>query len=182
MSRQIIMKPQAYGSGGAQDKTLVRQTVHGAFTISSSGGGVINGYTSLDPSTQSDWADFSSAYDEFRVIGASIILAPVQFGVAANGGLMALAFDNDSTGNPGSFTAVQQYANSVYYSVMNSIGPQKYTWWRPTKGGETAITWDDVANPSTSLGSIVFYASGLSASAVYVSAAVELYIEFRGRR
>ncbi len=182
MSRAIVKKPQAYGSGGTQDKTLVRLTCHGASTITSSAGGVINTYFSMDPSTQSDWSDFSSTFDEFRVIGCSIIMAPVQFGVAVSGGLMAVAFDNDSAGNPGSFSAVQQYANSKYYSVVNSTQPVKFTWWRPQKGGETAITWDDVANPSTSLGSLVFYASGLSASTIYVSVATELYIEFRGRR
>ncbi len=184
MSRKNPSKsPSAYGSGGNQDKTLVRATLHGTSTLTTSAGGVINGYISMDPSSSSsDWADFSSTYDEFRIIGVKMIAAPIQFGVAVNGGLIATAFDNDSAANPGSFTAVQQYSNSKYFSAVNSMNPISFTWWRPVKGADTPIIWDDVANPSTSLGSVVFYASGLSASTNYASLALEFYVEFRGRR
>jgi hypothetical protein len=178
-------KAQAYGARESQDTTLVRATVHGqATTFTTSAGGVYNFNVSLDPSALggTDWADFSSTYDEFRIIGVRAVIAPIQFGVAVNGGLIAIAFDNDSATNPGSFSAVQQYSTCKYASAVWSTKPYDFTWWRPTKGKDTPIIWDDVANPSTSLGSIICYGSGLSATTNYLSIAFEFYCEFRGRR
>ncbi len=176
-------KPSVYGSRSNQDRTLVKTTLHGGGFISSSAGGVINTYISMDPSVScTDWADFSATYDEFRVIGCRITMANRQFGVAVNGGLVAVAFDNDSAANPGTFTAVAERSNSDYYAVINSVQPWSKIYWRPYKGGDTAIVWDDVANPSTSLGSIVLYGDSLSASTSYIAYALELYVEFRGRR
>ncbi len=176
--------PRSYGSGVSQDQTLMKATIHGVSTLTSSAGGVINGFLGLDPSTLggTDWADFSSTYDEFRVMGVRLHFANHQFGVAVNGGLIAVAFDNDSAANPGSFSAVQQYSTSSYIPAVWTTKLISKTWWRPQRGAETTITWDDVANPSTSLGSVVFYASGLSASTQYVDIAVEFFVEFRGRR
>jgi len=176
--------PSAFGAGGSQDKTLVRATLHGNGTLTSSGGGVITGAFAMDPSVASgtDWADFSSTYDEFRVLGVRLILAPVQFGVAVNGGLMGLAFDDDSATNPASLSEVQQYATCRYAMVNGFTKLYSFTWWRPTRGAETAVVWNDVANPSGALGSIRIYASGLSASTIYYSYAMEFFVEFRGRR
>lgn len=176
--------PSNFGVGQNQDKTLLRATVHGTGTLTSSVGGVINNVVVMDPSTYtgSDWADFSSTYDEFRVLGIRIHCANHQFGVAVNGGLVALAFDNDTSAAPGSFTAVQQYSTSKYQPAVWFTKTITHTWWRPTKGKETTITWCDVANPSGSLGSIQIYASGLSASTQYIDLAIEAFVEFRGRR
>lgn len=176
--------PAAFGAGTQQDQTLVRATVHGNFTLTSSAGGVIQYNISLDPSTlgATDWADFSSTYDEFRLLGARVTFAPVQFGVAVNGGLGAIAFDNDSGGNPANMSVVQQYSTCRYFMVNGFTKLYSFTWWRPTRGKETAVVWDDVANPSTSIGSIPIYAGGLSANTIYLSLAVEFFIEFRGRR
>ncbi len=187
MSKQhpISQRPTSYGTGRKQDNTFVRATIHGSGTLTTSAGGVINTAVTMDPSsyTGTDWADFSSTYDEFRVVGIRITLAPIQFGVAVNGGLLALAFDNDSSSAPGSFTAVQQYSTSQYYCIVNNTAkPVQFDWWRPTRGAETTQLWYDVANPSGSLGSVVFYASGLSASTSYTSIAIEAFLEFRGRR
>lgn len=177
-------KPAAYGAGQSQDRTFVRATVHGTGTLTSSAGGVVNNFVGMDPSalTGTDWADFSSTYDEFRVIGIRVTHTNHQFGVAVNGGIVAVAFDNDSATAPGSFTAVQQYATSRYMPAVWMTNAIQHTFWRPTLGKETNIPWIDVANPSGSLGSIVYYASGLSASTNYQDVAIELFCEFRGRR
>ncbi len=184
MSKRFYHRSSAYGAQTSSDQTLLRTTVHGSDTVSSSAGGIIQYNISLDPSTAggSDWSDFSSTYDEFRVMGVRVTVFNRQFGVAVNGGAVAIAFDNDSGGNPASFTAVQQYSTCRYFPAVWTGKPISFTWWRPTKGLETAITWDDVANPSTSLGSIPIYASGLSASTSYFQYVVEFFVEFRGRR
>lgn len=182
--RNNAHKPVTYGAGANQDKTLMKATVHGAGTLTSSAGGVINTNISMDPSsyTGTDWGDFSSTYDEFRVMGIRITCANHQFGVAVNGGIMAVAFDNDSAAAPGSFTQVQQYSTSKYMAAVWTSKLQRFAWWRPERGVETTIPWIDVANPSGSLGSVVFYCSGLSATTQYVDLAIEAFIEFRGRR
>ncbi len=180
----IVTSPAQYGAGVPRDSTLLRATIHGVGTLTSSAGGVINNFVVMDPSALSgtDWADFSSTYDEFRVLGIRVTHANVQFGVAVNGGLIACAFDDDSATAPGSFTAVQQYSTSKYLPAVWTTRPIQFTWWRPVRGGETNIPWIDVANPSGSLGSVVYYCSGLTASTLYHSVAIELFCEFRGRR
>ncbi len=176
--------PSSYGAGQSQDRTFVRATIHGVGTLTSSAGGIINNFVTMDPSALvgTDWADFSSTYDEFRVMGIRVTHANHQYGVAVNGGLIAVAFDNDSATAPGSFTAVQQYATSSYLPAVWNTQPIQRVYWRPTLGKETPILWIDVANPSGSLGSIVYYGSGLSASTQYHDVAIELFCEFRGRR
>ncbi len=183
-NNKISTSPQQYGANRSRDNTLLRATIHGNSTITSSAGGVITGTYSMDPSTigSSDWSDFSSTYDEFRVLGIEVILAPVQYGVAVNGGLMAMALDNDSLANPANLTTVQQYSTCKYNLVNGFIAPVKHTWWRPIAGAHTEIYWADVATPSTSLGAVVFYCDGLSASTKYLSVAIHYYVEFRGRR
>ncbi len=175
--------PRAYGAEEKQDTTLVRATVHGSGVLSSSAGGVLATAISLDPSvTGSDWADFSSTYDEFRVIGAKISFSSTQPNNNVNGNIVAVALDNDSASAPATFSAVQQYSTCRYFPALWTGKLCSFEFWRPIKGAETAIIWDDVANPSGSLGSIQIYSGSLTASSTYLAYAVELYLEFRGRR
>jgi hypothetical protein len=176
--------PHLYGSNERKDNTFVRATMHGNGIVASDAGGIINGYFALDPSalTNTDWADFSSTYDEFRVMGASITVTSAQPNGNISNAFIAVAFDNDSAANPGSFSQVRQYSTSHVFPAVTTVKPTKYTWWRPTRGEETTITWADVANPSTSLGAIVIYASNLTVSTNYIAYTIDLYCEFRGRR
>ncbi len=170
-----------------RDTTVTTAVVHGTGTISSNGAGIIASNIPLDPSTltSTDWADFSGLYDEFRVIGAKIIIAPEQqFSVTAANALAVMAFDNDSTVTAANFSAAQQYNTAKYLSsifVSSSGRPWECTWYRPTSG-RVPIPWIDVATPSNSPGCIFYYATGLSAGTVYWSYAVELLCQFRGRR
>ncbi len=138
----------------------------------------------MDPSifADTDWADFSSTYDEFRVVGVRMTAVNHQFGTAVNGGPIVVAFDNDSAANPGSKSQALSYSTSVIVPAVWYDRPVSFTWWRPTAGKETPQLWTDVANPSGSLGSIQFYASGLSASTQYTDLVYEFFCEFRGRR
>jgi len=183
-TKQLAFKPTAYGAGLRQDTTLLRATVHGVGNATSSAGGVIAFAAPFDPSGygSTDWADFSSTYDEFRVMGVRITCFNHQFGVAVNGGGVAVAYDNDSAATPGTLSAVLQYSTCKYLPACWFTKPLQFTWWRPTKGEETTITWADVANPSTSLGSLQFYGQGLSASTQYMDIFYEFFCEFRGRR
>ena len=177
--------PTHYGSGRSQDNTLVAATIHSLSVLTSSAGGVINTNFPMDPSTAvgTDWADFSSTYDEFRVMGVRItfVSAPVNL-TNVNNSMVAVAFDNDSAANPGSYTAVRQYSTSKLFPAVWSTKPLTFTWWRPTRGMETDIPWCDVATPSTSFGCIPLYVDTLSASSSYLWYALDYFVEFRGRR
>jgi hypothetical protein len=189
MSRkQISHNPRTYGAGLRSDNRIIRATVNGAATISSNGAGIINSVISMDPSalTGTDWADFSSTYDEFRVLGGEIeLVSQFQNSITASNNLLVIGYDNDSTAAQTSYTGALQYSTSNVTSAIfqHSGGATKrYTWWRPTSGGETAVLWTDVAAPSGSPGGMYLYAESLNLSAAYLAVAVKLFVEFRGRR
>ena len=170
------------------DNRIIPGIIHGYTTISSSAGGVINASISMDPSSVSntDWADFSVTYDEFRVLGVRLrLMSTSPNTTSANEGLVVICFDNDSSGALSTFTEGQQYSTAfIVPSIFQQTNGKMatYTWYRPTAGKETTIAWCDVATPSTSTGAVKFYSSGLTASTQYFSYAVELLCEFRGRR
>jgi hypothetical protein len=180
--------PRTYGSHTHADNRIIRTTIHGASTLSTTGAGILNSVISLDPSTVTgtDWADFSSTYDEFRVVGCEVNLVSLfQNSITAASNLLVIAFDNDSSTAASSYTGALQYATSNVTSAIfqHSGGTIKnYTWWRPTAGAETTIPWVDVATPSGSVGAILFYAESLNLSAAYLAVSVRLFLEFRGRR
>lgn len=177
-------KPTSFGSSVSQDRTLLKATVHGDIGITTSAGGVISQAVTLDPSAiaNTDWADFSSTYDEFRVLGVRLTFASIPIGVAINNALVAIAFDNDSAAAPGSLSVVRQYSTSKLFQAIVTSKTHVFTFWRPTKGMETTIPWVDVATASGSLGSIQIYGSGMASSTQYFGVALDYFVEFRGRR
>jgi len=181
-------KPTSYGSGGAIDNKILRATVHGAGTLATSGIGALFFAISLDPSTLTgtDWADFSSTYDEFRVTGVTFqFYCAAPNSVTLNNSMVAIAFDNDSSVVPTTFSQVRQYANSRVFSALmnhNKGLPFAVTYWRPVAGAETPILWSDVATPATSVGSLQIGCTGLTVSTDYLYYTADYYLEFRGRR
>lgn len=188
LTAKKLHDPRSFGSGLPADNKIVRATIHGAATISSNGAGIINTAITMDPSViaGTDWADFSSTYDEFRVIGAEISLVSLfQNSITAANNLYVLAFDNDSTVTPSSYSTALQYSTSDSSSVIfqHSGGKLKVkTYWRPSSGTDTPINWVDVATPSGSAGCILMYAESLNLSAAYLATSVRYFVEFRGRR
>jgi hypothetical protein len=138
----------------------------------------------MDPSAAGDWADFTSIYDEFRIVGVRIYLVSAQTNsTAINNGILAIAYDDDTNSAPASVSAVRQYATSTVHSTImthNQGKPLTLVYWRPTTG--VPPLWIDVATPSGSLGSILIAADGLTASTSYIQYALDYYVEFRGRR
>lgn len=173
-----------FGAYESKDNTLVRATVHGDNILSSDGSGNIKVAITMDPSSvnDTDWADFSSTYDEFRVMGVRITFATVSPNQNNASALMAVAFDNDSSGTPSNYTAVRQYSTCKLVPAVTTVKPTVLTFWRPTRGVETNIYWADVANPSTSLGSLQIAVGALSVSTQYLFYTIDYFVEFRGRR
>jgi len=181
----FVHNPGSYGRNN-NGNNIVRSTVNGAQSYISTAGGTLSIAVPLDPSTltTTDWADFSATYDEFRVIGVEINLICRLPNVTSANNIAVMAFDNDSTPAP-TFALVNSYGNSRIFSsiIVHEEGkPLTHRWWRPTAGARTEILWRDVANPSTSTGSIMFYADGLQASTAYWDVAYKFFCEFRGRR
>jgi len=178
------MDPKHYGFGLSKDDTLLSTTIHGTYTYSTTAGGVLAQGMVLDPNAlnNNDFADFSSTYDEFRVMGAKVTITNVSPNANNLNSLVAVAFDNDSAGTPSSYSSVRQYSTCRLTNALITGQPSSFIWWRPTRGKETNIPWVDVAAPSGSVGSMPFYGDGLTASTAYWYIAVELFIQFRGRR
>lgn len=167
-----------------QDNRIIRAILHTEGTLSSTAGGVIANSFGMDPSGCPDWADFSSTYDEFRVLGTRLKLVSAQTNsTAINNANAAIAFDNDNSSAPTGLNQLTQYRNARVLSIiMDHVGgrPFLYTCWRPTSG--VPIAWVDIANPSGSLGATRLYSSGLTASTAYLYWSIEYLVEFRGRR
>ncbi len=178
------LTPQSFGSYESKDNTFVKATVHGSAVLSSNASGNLYASISLDPSTpaDTDWADFSSTYDEFRVMGVRVTFTTVAPNANNSNMLVAVAFDNDTSATPASYTAVRQYSTCKLVPAISTTKPTICTWWRPTKGAETNIYWADVATPSTSLGSIQVAATLLTVSTQYLFYTIDYFVEFRGRR
>ncbi len=180
-------KYATYGTG-SQDNRIVRATIHGISQLSSNAIGTLATAISMDPNTfaSTDWADFSAAYDEFRVIGVEIeMVSLLQNSVTASNNVLITFYDNDSTTTASSYTQALQYGTSKTSSAIfqHSGGKTlKYTFWRPTAGSETNIPWIDVAASSGSAGSIGVYAESLNNSTAYIGYTVRCFCEFRGRR
>ncbi len=174
----------SFGESKMQDNSVHRFTCHAEAALTSNGSGNILTAIGMDPSAGGDWSDFSSTFDEFRVIGATVRLISAQpNSTSVNNGVLAIAFDNDSSASPTTLNQVRQYATSESLSVLMKHDrgvPYQKTYWRPTTGVQQL--WIDVANPSGSLGAILIAVTGLTASTVYLYYTIDWFIEFRGRR
>jgi len=186
--QQISHNPHAYGFEVQQENKIVKATIHGNGSFVTNGAGdMLNGVT-LDPSAipNSDWADFSATYDEFRVVGCEIqIISLGPNSTTLNTGLLAIAFDNDSVTAPTSFSAVRQYGTASVHSLImqhDQGRPLTLKYWRPVAGEDTSIPWLDVAIPSGSLGSVQIASTTATVSSTYLYYAINLFVEFRGRR
>ncbi len=185
LSRRIAQ----YGAETSRDNRIIKTTIHGVGSITTTAGGAIANVFKLDPNSlaSSEFSsDFASAYDQFRVMGCRLRLVPVlPNSTTALNNMLVAAFDNDDV------TALTSYSNGLQFSssiattaVFTSTNGYTFTrtWWRPTSGTDTPIDWIDCNSPSNSLGSIKLYADTLTASTTYLTYEVELYCEFRGRR
>lgn len=177
---------KSFGAELSQAQQIVKTTLHRNQTFSSNGSGDLLQATNVDPSNALDWGDYSSTFDEFRVLGIRVNVISLQpNSTTVNNSILAVAWDDDSSNAPANLTDVQQYstAHSLSCLMKHDQGHAlRLTWWRPTSGGNTSVTWCDVANPSGSIGAVLFAASGLTASTQYLYVHSELFIEFRGRR
>ncbi len=189
MSRQPSKSAKSYGLGN-QDTTIHKFVTHAYNNITSSAGGVVDLALTMDPNglANTDWADFSSLYDEFRVIGVRISIVssgPNAAPATMANYILSIAFDNDNATAPGSHSQVQQYSTSSTHSLLMTHPqgkPLVLTYWRPTAGKGTTIPWVDIATPSGSTGSILLYSSALTASTFYATYVMEYFCEFRGRK
>jgi hypothetical protein len=146
----------------------------------------------MNPSTSAEWADYSALYDEFRVIGVRIrLVSTQQFSVTAANSMCVIVFDNDDTATLGSVDAGLQYNAHYLFPAVVAHAPATtenkdtcldYTFMRPTGGKNTPIDWIDVASAAGSLGAVKYFSTNLTVSLKYFDAAVEWFVELRGRR
>lgn len=168
----------------AQHIQNVRITSNGI--ISTNAVGVITKTIDFNPSAATEWANFTSIYDEFRVRAVRLSLVPYQQGsVTALNGTVVVAFDNDDNSVLTSLDAATVYESArimsgVWYSNQGNI--KQLTFARPTAGDHTSEIWYDCGAPATAVGAVKMYSSAMSTSLQYFTYVMEYFIQFRDRR
>jgi hypothetical protein len=155
-------------------------------TLTTSGGGVYAGAFGMDPSGSAEWASFAAIYDQFRVIGGvmKIVSALANGNSTATNGIVAFAFDNDSSAAPANYGQIMQFAEVTDIPACWTSGVIKQIpFRRPMRKGvpQSQYTWYDEASPSASPGGLKFYGSGLSNTTTYWSYIIEYVVEFQMR-
>lgn len=174
-----------------QDNKIYPVRLSVANTMSTSVGGALNNTFILDPSSSSDWANYATIYDEFRVIGVRIRMVSLQqYSVTNANGIGVIVFDNDDTT---ALTSVQNGLELDTHRIFSAVfqhaalgddnkdGCLTFVWKRPTSK-DSPILWQDIGGPSGSLGAVKLYVGGLQGSTAYLQYAFEWFTEFRGRR
>jgi hypothetical protein len=155
-------------------------------TLTTSAGGVFAGAFSMDPSGSAEWASFAALYDQFRVIGGNlkIVSAIANGNTTVANGIVAFAFDNDSSAAPANYGQIMQFAEVTDVPACWTSGTIKQIpFRRPMKRGtpQSQFLWYDEASPSASPGGLKFYGSGLSNSTTYWSYILEYVVQFQLR-
>jgi len=175
----------------SDNNQIYNQRLITSYTITTSAGGTINTVDGNNPSGANEWASLIALYDEFRVVGVRIRICPVQTGSVVNINMpVVIVYDNDDSTALTSVGAGYEYDTAVITNAIWTANQNcgmngnllELAWARPTSGRNTAIAWVDVAAPGGSLGSIKWYATGLTATTTYFVVWKEFFLEFRGRR
>jgi len=173
------------------DQRIHKYRLTTSLAVNSTAAGIINQVISMNPATSSEWGTLTSLYDQFRVMGIRIRLVSCQqYSVTAKNDLCVICYDNDNSTALTSVDAGQQYDTSELFSPIwshvstegtNRSNLLEFVFQRPSSGKNTPIDWLDAAVPANSVGSVKFYSTNLTVSTQYMSAAVDWYVEFRGR-
>ena len=147
-----------------------------AYTGTTNGSGVLSAASTLDPSGCTDWSSFATLFDEFRVVAVRFQVFPSARYLTTSIGLVATAFDNDSTAT-GTVDQVLQYGTSRGFIVQDD---HVFSWRRPNI--TPSAYWVDCASPSSSAGAILVSVTGAPSSVTLLFGITTYEIEFRSRR
>jgi len=170
----------------ATEKTKIKKAEHVkyflklSFGATTNGAGTFAGNTKFDPSGCTNWSSLAALFDEFRVVGAHIYLAPTaKYLASATAGYWSITGDNDSTGVLASIDENNQYNISRQFAYFENI---HYHYTRPDITKDAY--WVDCASPSSSLGGILL--NNAAASSPIVAqvwwGTVTYEVEFRSTR
>jgi hypothetical protein len=174
-TNSILNSPQV-------DNRIYRRRLVAATSIITDVVGTHQGVITMDPSSATDWSSCSSLYDEFRVVGIKITLASTQTNTITKlTNLGVMVYDNDDVTALTTYGAALDYQDHFYFPYL-PIGLLSKSWSRPSSGKSTAVEWSDIGAPSTSKGSVKFFADNLTASQNYFTVVIEWAVEFRGIR
>ncbi len=136
----------------------------------------------MNPTSYSDWSSFAALFDEFRVIGGKYTFYPYYAYSTTDIGLVALAFDNESTGVPTSFDQVVQYTNGKVVPLQSHPRASHLTFKRPNM--TPSAYWVDCATPANSLGIVMIATQDTNTTngRGILYSYMELHVEFRSRR
>lgn len=173
-----------FGSVPEEQYVSSRIILRTATVLSTTAIGTLNSTIVMDPSSAVGWAEVSTYYDQFRVIGAKLqmyCLAPNS--VTRICDLIIVTFDND---DQSALTSTgQAYARadklifpSVYQNHPNGV---VFSAVRPATKTST-IDWVTINSPAGSVGAFKFFSETLDVSTNILRVFIEYYVEVRGRR
>jgi len=155
-----------------------------ASLLSTSVLGVLATNISLDPSSSVGWAEVSTYYDEFRVVGAKLqIYSVAPNSITRISDIAMVVFDNDdATLLSGTGQAYAYSDKLILPSIFNN--PRDGIVFAATRPvtKSSPIPWIDAGTPSSSLGAFKFYSETLDVSTAIYRVYYEYYLEVRGRR
>lgn len=133
-----------------QNTNVFSLILHGVFTVSSDGAGVIAGnINTANPSSTGRWAALATQFDEFRPLAGRVTFqpvdrydAPLAVTVAINQPPLLTAIDRDSSTTPSSTSVVVNYESCKMRCLSD---PFSMSW---KMNGIADATWITTATPS----------------------------------
>jgi len=165
--------------------TRARLTINGPQVNSTGGGNILYGWP-INPTTATEWSNYSGLYEEARLIGGLLMLCTypplVTSSSSVLNSIMFVAFDPTSSYTPTSVDDVINYGNRSELQVISlDREPFRYGFKYPTVGGNTMLPWFSTTATFTPSSCILLAADHVTAGNTYFDFFVDLYIEFRSR-
>ena len=169
--------------------TMLYKTSWTSTTLSTGTTGTLASWTSPTITQSSEYSIMASLFTECRLLRCHMIFTPTQ---AVNSSVLQgavivstnMLLNGNTGGNPSSYSDVQNQLNAVRFST-SSVRPLTYVMPVPQDLEYSGIS-SDAPNPATpwagSPGAVLWYATGLTASTVYLQLHVECVYALRGRQ
>lgn len=181
-SQQAAIVNRCLHSMNRNPSQTIFRVLHNSGTFTSNGSGVLAAIINLSPTVMTDWSNINGLYDEYRLIGAELIMCSVQT-TAVNNSLFCVVYDNDDTS-----TGLSSFGNALDYNVKKVMPAI----WANDRVFKLQATCFSAGSPntgrlfqSTALSaypcSFKTYAGGLTNSTGYIEWAVSVVVEMRGQ-
>jgi len=134
-------------------------------------------------SSAADFASYSALFDEFRIIAVRLSIQPYNKYSKTTTISRAIYYTHDNDGQAviGSYDGIAQYPQHHESNTDDMFPKSNVLWRRPHVANSTLLgeMWTDLASASSSVGTTLIYADGLTASIQYGLANLTLFVQFK---